>query len=89
MKNKIILTPVQITELNEICYRELVSSDGLNFKEPFMEGTTSYINGFGINSDIVIVDEKMEAIPAAENLISGTRYSSEELITMGKLEEDE
>ena len=85
MKNKIILTQEQIKTLNDICFRELVTEEGKEFKYPFMEGTEAYIKGFGVDLDIVQIEEEMEGFGAISNLISGTRYSTEDLIEMGKM----
>lgn len=89
MKNHIILNPAQISELNDLCYKMLVSENNINFKFPFTSGSDRYFDVIGINNDVVIIDQRMQALSEIDEevavLLSGAKFSYEELVTMGKL----
>jgi hypothetical protein len=87
IKNNIILTQAEIQDLNQICYDEIIckaeTAEGVKIFSP---ETCCYVEPFGIDSDIIALDFRIEAVPEAALLISGTKYSEDELVSMGKLD---
>lgn len=85
----IISTVEKINEIDRLFYKEFISEDGIEFHFPYQKGTNNFINGLGVDGDVLYLHpnliNRLNNFLEIENYInSSQKYTYDELVTLGK-----
>jgi len=87
-----ILTKDDISTINAILYVHFVTEEGIYYKPPFREGTARYLEGMGVDGDVLFLEKGLieyangnfDYSDRVLSLLDCPIYSKEELIALGK-----